>query len=322
MSETTATVHSTAHKLFSTTRTFAIAGNTLRDLVRQKVFYFMVVFALILIGTSLALVALSFKGQLATVMDVSLGSMQVFSMLLAVLATAMLLPKDMEDRTLYTILAKPVARFEYLLGKLLGVGLVLLVAIGLMTAVFCVTLAYWQSRETERIANEFPVEAVQKAEAEGTVQKGLTQEVRAKFDKEMATLKASTFTPSVFGGIGVILMRAMVCAALTLMISCFATSWLFTVNVSFMMIMVGHLVPIARGVWQDPLGPEPAWHIGLFLRAVTVFFPDMQPFNVVDDIATGAQVGGGVFMSIAGLGAGYVAVYLLVGYLFFIWREL
>src|SRR5688572_28138877 len=111
MSETTATVHSTAHKLFSTTRTFAIAGNTLRDLVRQKVFYFMVVFALILIGTSLALVALSFKGQLATVMDVSLGSMQVFSMLLAVLATAMLLPKDMEDRTLYTILAKPVARF-------------------------------------------------------------------------------------------------------------------------------------------------------------------------------------------------------------------
>jgi ABC-2 type transport system permease protein len=322
MSDTTATVHATAHKLFSLTRVLAIAGNTFRDLVRQKVFYFMVVFALILIGTSLGLVALSFKGQLATVMDVSLGAMQVFSMLLAVLATAMLIPKDMEDRTLYTILAKPVARFEYLLGKLAGVGLVLLVAMALMTAFFCATLAFWQAREMERIANELPVEQVAESEAAGTIEKGTTAVVRAKYEKEVATLKASTFTPTVFGGVGVIVMRAMVCAALTLMISCFATSWLFTVIVSFMMIMVGHLVPIARGVWQDPLGPEPAWHIGLFLKAVTVFFPDMQLFNVVDDIATGAQVSAGVFGSIAGLGAGYAGVYLLVGYLFFIWREL
>ena len=53
--------------------------------------------------------------------DVSLGAMSIFTWLLAVLATAMLLPKDIEDRTLYTILAKPVPRFEYLLGKLLGV---------------------------------------------------------------------------------------------------------------------------------------------------------------------------------------------------------
>ena len=72
----------------------------MRDLVRQKVFYFMIVFALILIGMSLFLVSMSFQGQLQTLMDVSLGAMSVFSMFLAVLATAMLLPKDMEDRTL------------------------------------------------------------------------------------------------------------------------------------------------------------------------------------------------------------------------------
>src|SRR5437867_13188774 len=91
-----AVAHAAAHKLFSFQRAAAIAANTFRDLVRQKVFYFMVVFALILIGASLALVTLSFQGQLQTVMDVSLGAMSVFTMLLAVLSTAMLLPKDME----------------------------------------------------------------------------------------------------------------------------------------------------------------------------------------------------------------------------------
>ena len=96
----------------------------------------MIVFALILIGMSLFLVTVSFQGQLQTLMDVSLGAMSVFSMFLAVLATAMLVPKDMEDRTLYTILAKPVARFEYLLGKLCGVAAMLTIAMVLMTGFF------------------------------------------------------------------------------------------------------------------------------------------------------------------------------------------
>ena len=45
-------------------------------------------------------------------------------------------------------------------------------------------------------------------------------------------------------------------------------------------------------------------------------------FNVVDDIAGGVAVTGDIFIRIAGLGAGYIAVYLLVGWLFFAWREL
>jgi ABC-2 type transport system permease protein len=298
-----AAVHASAHKLFSFRRTAAIAGNTFRDLVRQKVFYFMLLFALLLIGASLALVSLSFQGQLQTVMDVSLGAMSVFTMLLAVLSTAMLLPKDMEDRTLYTILAKPVARFEYLAGKLAGVAMVLAVATALMAAVFCVVLAYWQGREIAGIQMELPQD---------------------RAAAEIAKLQAGTFTPTLFGGIGVIFLRALVCAALTLMLSSFATSWLFTVIAALMMILVGHLVPIARSVWQGPFGAgaDIPLHISLLLRLVTVFFPDMQLFNIVDDIAVGVSIGGDVFLNVLGLGAGYLAVYLLVGYLFFAWREL
>jgi ABC-type Na+ efflux pump permease subunit len=158
VSQVSAASRAAAHKLFSIGRVFAIAGNTFRDLVRQKVFYFMLVFALILIGASLALVTLSFQGQLQTVMDVSLGAISVFTMLLAVLSTAMLLPKDMEDRTLYTILAKPVARFEYLLGKLIGVSLILTVAVLLMSIVFCGVLWFWQGREVDAMQLNYPTD--------------------------------------------------------------------------------------------------------------------------------------------------------------------
>jgi len=302
-SNTSELVHASAHKLFSFRRTAAIAGNTFRDLVRQKVFYFMLVFALILIGASLALVSLSFQGQLQTVMDMSLGAMSVFTMLLAVLSTAMLLPKDMEDRTLYTILAKPVARFEYLLGKLAGVKLVLLIATALMTALFCAVLFYWQGREIAGIAQSYPAD---------------------RAAAEIAKLKAGTFTPTLFAGIGVIFLRAVVCAALTLMLSCFATSWLFTVITALMMILVGNLVPIARSAWQGPFGGtgDLPFHIAILLRIVTVAFPDMQLFNVVDDIAVGVHIGADVFLRVAGMGAGYIAIYLLVGYLLFVWKEL
>ena len=302
-SSTVATVHASAHKLFSARRTWAIATNTFRDLVRQKVFYFMLVFALILIATSLALASISFQGQLQTVMDVCLGAMSVFTMLLAVLSTAMLLPKDMEDRTLYTILAKPVARFEYLAGKLIGVTMILLVATLLMTAAFCAVLHYWQGREIENLRL---TETAERAAA------------------AIAKLRDGTFTPTLFGGIGIIFLRSIVCAALTLMLSCFATSWLFTVIVALMMILAGHLVPIARSMWQGPAGGamDAPFHLAILLRIITVFLPDMQLFNVVDDIAVGVSVGADVFLRIAGLGAGYVVIYLLVGYLFFAWREL
>jgi ABC-type transport system involved in multi-copper enzyme maturation permease subunit len=298
-----AVVHASAHKLFSARRTWAIASNTFRDLVRQKVFYFMLVFALILIGMSLALASISFQGQLQTVMDVCLGAMSVFTMLLAVLSTAMLLPKDMEDRTLYTILAKPVARFEYLLGKLIGVTMVLIVATLLMTAAFCVVLFYWQGREIENLRL---TETAERAAA------------------GIAKLKAGTFTPTLFAGIGVILTRATVCATLTLMLSCFSTSWLFTVITALMMILIGHLVPIARSAWHSPLGgaADLPFHLALLLRIITVFFPDMQLFNVVDDIAVGVSVSADIFLRIGVLGAGYVAIYLLIGYLFFAWKEL
>src|ERR1700746_398313 len=100
------------------TRIAAITGNTLTDLTRQKVFYFLLIFALLLIGSSAFLARFTFQQEFQILKDVSLGAMSIFTSLLAIIATARLIPQDIEDRTVYTILAKPVPRLDYLLGKI------------------------------------------------------------------------------------------------------------------------------------------------------------------------------------------------------------
>ena len=121
-------------------RISAIAAVTWTELVRLKVFYFLIIFALLVIGNSFFLARFSFEEEFQMLKDIALGAMSIFSGLLAILAAATLIPKDMEDRTIYTVLAKPVARTEYLLGKLSGVFLLLTLAVLLMGTVFAAVL--------------------------------------------------------------------------------------------------------------------------------------------------------------------------------------
>src|SRR5437899_10930189 len=131
---------SNQHRAFSPARVFAITSNTLTELTRQKVFYVLLIFALLLIGSSVFLARFSFQQEFQILKDISLGAMSIFSCLLAIVATARLIPQDIEDRNVYTILANPVPRFEYLLGKLFGVLLLLAISIALMSALFVVVL--------------------------------------------------------------------------------------------------------------------------------------------------------------------------------------
>ena len=174
------------HKVFSPGRITAIASNTLLELVRLKVFYFLMIFALLIIGSSAFMMQFTFQEQFQVLKDVSLGAMSIFTWLLSVLATAMLLPKDIEDRTLYTILAKPVPRLEYLLGKLLGVFFLLLVSTLVMSALFVAVLYF---REQSAIA--------------GIVGAG-TGTISPQMQSLIDEVRASSFTASLFPGIVVI----------------------------------------------------------------------------------------------------------------------
>src|SRR4029078_12384021 len=101
------------HRSFSLSRILAITGNTLTELTRLKVFYVLLVFGLLLICSSIFMAQFSFQQEFQILKDVSLGAISMFTSLLAIVATARMLPQDVEDRTLYTILAKTEARLRY-----------------------------------------------------------------------------------------------------------------------------------------------------------------------------------------------------------------
>jgi hypothetical protein len=289
----------TRHQIFSVARISAIASNTLLELVRLKVFYFLLIFALVIIGSSFFLVKLSFQAQFQVLKDVALGAMSIFTWLLAVLSTAMLLPKDIEDRTLYTILAKPVPRLEYLLGKLLGVLLLLFVAISLMSALFVVVL---YAKENSAIAELSRTTAP------------------AALEAEIHNIRAGTFTWNLVPGIIFIYLKAALCASLTLLLSTFASSSIFTIMVSVVIYIIGHVQPIAREFMLASHGVSSATKV--YLALVSLLIPDLTAFSLVDDIAAGAAISGILFLKTAALGSIYIVVYFLVGYFLFSTKEL
>src|SRR5213082_423225 len=128
------------HRVFSFSRVLAITANTLTELTRLKVFYVLLVFALLLIGSSIFMAQFTFQQEFQILKDISLGAMSIFTSLLAIIATARLIPQDIEDRTIYTILAKPVPRVEYLRGKIAGVLLLLAISTVVMSAAFLAVL--------------------------------------------------------------------------------------------------------------------------------------------------------------------------------------
>ena len=115
---------------------FAIALNTFREAIRDRILYGFLFFAVCIILFSLVLGQLSLGQQLRTTIDVGLFGISLFSVLIAIFIGINLLNKEIQKRTIYPVLSKPVSRWAYLLGKFFGIALVLLVQILLMLAVF------------------------------------------------------------------------------------------------------------------------------------------------------------------------------------------
>ena len=282
--------------------TLAIARNTFTELVRQKVFYFLMIFALLVIGNSAFMAKFSFQEQFQMLKDISLGAMSVFGSIIAILATANFLPKDMEDRTIYTILAKPVPRFSYLLGKLCGICSLLAVSILLMSAVF---LAVLWIRESTVLA-----------ETRAQLQGSSAEEIAAAV-KEVTN---ATFNINLIPGIVVIFLKSALLASLTLFLSTFATSSIFTILMATALYFIGHLQSTAREYWLA--GVDVQWWSRLLAALVSLLFPDLQAFNLTDDIIAGAAVPMAVFAGTIGLGLLYISVYFSLAALVFSDREL
>ncbi|MBC8132196.1 MAG: ABC transporter permease [Deltaproteobacteria bacterium] len=121
-------------------RIAAVAQNTFREAARNKVMYSLLLFAIILIVSALALGELSVHEERRMIRDVGLFGIDVFSVLIAIFVGVNLLYKELSLKTVYTILPKPIARWEFVLGKWLGVMATLVAQIAVMGVVLALTL--------------------------------------------------------------------------------------------------------------------------------------------------------------------------------------
>ena len=121
-------------------RILAVAANTFRETVRERVLYNLVLFALLMTGSGLLLGQLSIRQDEKIIKDIGLAAMELFGTLIAVFIGTGLVSKEIERRSLFPLLAKPLSRSELFLGKFAGLGFTLFVNLAVMTAGLYLTL--------------------------------------------------------------------------------------------------------------------------------------------------------------------------------------
>ncbi|HEY5998807.1 MAG TPA: ABC transporter permease [bacterium] len=124
-------------------KTFAVAANTFREAIRDKVLYNLAFFALLVMAVSVVLGKMTLGERLKIIQDVSLAAMSVFGLLIAVFVGIGLVHKEIARRTVYTLLAKPIARWRFVVGKYLGLMLVIAINVAAMTAALLALLAVY-----------------------------------------------------------------------------------------------------------------------------------------------------------------------------------
>lgn len=120
----------------SASRILAIASNTVREAVRSKVLYTLLFFAVLLIGTGILVSTLSYVERERILQSVGLSSIRLFGAAIAIFVGVGLIHREVDRRTIYTILSKPVSRTEFLVGKFAGLVATLWMQVAIMAVAF------------------------------------------------------------------------------------------------------------------------------------------------------------------------------------------
>jgi len=118
----------------------AIALNTFREAIRHRILYLLLIFAVAMISFAQILSLLTVGSEEKIIKDFGLATIDVFGVLTAVFIGIGLVSREIERRTVYTLLAKPLHRFEFILGKFAGLAITLLVNTAIMTLWFFLVL--------------------------------------------------------------------------------------------------------------------------------------------------------------------------------------
>lgn len=280
-------------------RVAAVAGVTFTQLLRMRLFLVPAVAAVLFLLLQFIPyqenISLEYQGvaQLQLIKDICMGCMQLFGLIFCVAATAMLIPKDSEDRILYTILCKPVPRFDYLLGKVLGVLILLVLMLGVMDGMMLLLLSVREAAICENLVAALTAAGYSPADMQPYLEQ----------------VSAADNTTDTQMGILVMLEGYAVLTGLTLLISCCTSGSIVSIIFGLGAYVVGMFQQTLLSMFQGGVGETPLMQ--WTERIISILLPDFSLFSMASAASAGVSVGWAMVGNLSLIMAGYMLLHVL-----------
>jgi ABC-type transport system involved in multi-copper enzyme maturation permease subunit len=263
--------------------TLAIAVNVFRESVRDKVLYNLVFFAILLIGASYLLGQLTAGQDVKIIKDLGLAATSTFGLFIAVFIGIGLVSKEVERRSVYSLLAKPIHRWHLVLGKYAGLTLTLGVNVAIMAVALYAVLAYmaW----------------------------GVSPEIQRAWD-------APALDPALVEAIGLIFVELMLITAIALFFSTFSTP-ILSAAFTFGLYIAGHFSADLRNFDQVVDSPAAV----RLARGLYWVLPDLAQFDIKSQVVHGERIAPGYLLVAAGYAAAYIGMLLTIAMYVFSRRD-
>lgn len=260
-----------------------IAVNVFRESVRDKVLYNLVAFALLLIGASYLLGELTAGQDVKIIKDLGLSAITIFGLFIAIFIGIGLVSKEVERRSIFNLLSKPIRRQELIAGKYAGLVLTLAVNVAVMTAALYLVLGYLSVTESEMLRKAW---------------------------------EAPPMDPAMLKAIFLIFVELMLVTAIALFFSTFSSPVL-AASFTFGLIIVGQFDADLKNFQSVVHAPI----VGDLTRGLYFALPNMAAFDVKAQVVHALPVTAGYLAITTAYGLSYIAALLVASMVIFAWRD-
>ncbi len=261
-----------------------IAVHVFKDSVRDKVLYTSVFFAVLLIAASYLIGQLTAGQDLKIIKDLGLGLTSAFGLFIAVFIGIGLVSKEVERRSIYSLLAKPIHRHELILGKYAGLVLTLFVNLVLMAAALYCVLAFISWIEVEAVKRSW---------------------------------EAPATDPAMLKAFFLIFVQLMLVTAIALFFSTFIESPVLSAALTLGLWIVGHFNADLR-TFENVVESRAAAYLA---RGFYYVLPNLGPFDVKAEVVHAQPVTWGYMALTTGYGLTYIATLLVAAVFIFSRRD-
>jgi Cu-processing system permease protein len=262
---------------------FHVARSVFKESVRDKVLYNLVLFAVLLMAASYLIGQLTAGQDVKIIKDLGLAAIATFGLLIAIFIGIGLVWKEVERKSIYSLLSKPLRRSDLVLGKYAGLAVTLLVNISVMTAAFYTVLAY----------------------------------MATQFAPEMRAAWAAPATdPNLLRAVALIGVELLLVTAIALFFSTFSNPML-SAALTLGLWVIGHFNADLRN-FEHVVDSKPAAYLA---RGLYYVLPNFGAFDVKDQVVHNLDVPMSYLATTTVYGVVYIAMLLVAAVLIFSKRD-